>query len=238
MRIVTLAMLADNYGYLLVGKGAAVAIDPSVGAPVRDALREEGARLDAVWVTHHHADHCGGAEELKRLTGCTVVWPGDGGVALGLDDVAFSALPVPGHTRSHVAYYSDAAGAVFTGDCLFVAGCGRLLEGDADQMWTSLLRLRELPGSTRVYCGHEYTVDNLEFASELEPDNTAVRDRLAAMRRRLARGEPSVPSTIDEERQTNPFLRADDADMARAVNMAGAPPAQVFAELRRRKDAW
>ena len=249
MRIVTLALLADNYAYLLVGRESAVAVDPSVAGPVAEAAREAGVRLAAVWVTHHHADHCGGAGDLRRRTGCAVIGPRDerlpaldravgGDDVLRVDDEEFRVLPVPGHTRSHVAYYAPREAVVFTGDCLFVAGCGRLLEGSAGQMWDSLRRLRELPVATRVYCGHEYTVDNLEFAAELDPADAVVRERLAAMRRRQERGEPTVPATIAEERQTNPFLRADAEAIANAVKRVGAPPAEVFAELRRRKDAW
>jgi len=249
LQILILPLLRDNYAYLLRDQTGAVVIDPGVAPPVWNAVQTAGVRLNEVWITHHHADHCGGAEELKRLAGCAVIGPRDErvpvldrgigrGDTLRVGDTEFRVLAVPGHTRSHVAYYAPAAGVVFTGDCLFAGGCGRVLEGNAAEMWRSLGELRALPDATRVYCGHDYTVDNLEFAAELEPSNQAVRERLAAMRQREARGEPTVPSTIEAERQTNPFLRADHEGLARAVQRAGSPPQEVFAELRRRKDEW
>jgi hydroxyacylglutathione hydrolase len=196
----------------------------------------------------------GGGREPRAVAGCGCPW----GRVIGPDDarlpwldvrvvpgqrievvgVEFEVIAVPGHTRSHVAYGSREAGVVFTGDALFNGGCGRLFEGTAATLWESLCRLRDLPGDTRVYSGHDYTMDNLEFALEVDPSNDALRARVHEIRERVRRGEPTVPSTMAEEKATNPFLRADDPRLAALLQMRGRPAVEVFAELRRRKDEW
>jgi hydroxyacylglutathione hydrolase len=147
-------------------------------------------------------------------------------------------LFVPGHTRGHIAYWFKESDALFCGDTLFSIGCGRLFEGTAREMWTSLSKLRALPPSTRVYCAHEYTQNNVRFAVTVDPANRALRDYEADVADRRARNLPTVPSTIGLERAANPFLRADAPELQAAIGMAGADPAAVFAEVRRRKDAF
>ena len=237
----------DNFVYLLLEGSAAAVVDPGVAEPVVQALNARGVALDLIMVTHHHLDHTGGCCALKGMSGCRIVGPpgGQADTDVGEGDtvtfarVDFAVMALPGHTANHVAYYSSGQKAVFTGDTLFDCGCGRLFGADAAAMWRSLFRLRELPGETVLYGGHDYTEDNLMFAVNLEPDNTAVRKRLNMFKSATATGDGRPPhSTIAEERHTNPFLRCDSPEVMQAVNMQTAQPAEVFAEVRRRKDRW
>jgi hydroxyacylglutathione hydrolase len=222
MQLEIVPCLSDNYAYVLrvPGSAHAVVVDASEAAPVRAALEKMGLGLLAILSTHHHHDHVGGNEELKkeypgarvfgfgsdrgRLPGLTDAL--DDGQRFELGGLGFRALHIPGHTLGAVAYVVD--DAVFTGDTLFVAGCGRLFEGTPAQMYESLNeKLGSLPDATEVFCGHEYTAKNLEFAAHLEPSNAAVRAKAERVARLRAAGKPTVPSTIGEERDTNPFLR-------------------------------
>jgi hydroxyacylglutathione hydrolase len=248
--------LEDNYAYVLRAPGSkrAVVVDASEAAPVRLALQRLGLELAAILSTHHHLDHVGGNEELARENPGLKVFgfQSDRGRLPGLTDAladgaafdvggfGFRALHIPGHTLGAVAYVCD--DAVFTGDTLFVAGCGRIFEGTAGQMYTSLNeKLGSLPDATRVFCGHEYTAKNLEFAAHLEPGNEAVRAKAEQVARLRAQGQPTVPSTIGEERATNPFMRVESPDILGQVaqDLAGdRSPQAVLGAVRRAKDRY
>jgi len=244
-------LLKDNYGYLLHDRstGATAVVDPSEARPVLAVARAKGYRLTHILNTHHHWDHTGGNLELKQATGAAIVGPLydagripglDGGVQEGerftLGTAVADILFIPGHTSGHIAFWFAESAAVFCGDTLFALGCGRLFEGTPQQMWASLDKLRRLPPTTRVYCGHEYTQANARFALTVEPDNPALAMRSRRVDEARAAGRATVPSTMGEERATNPFLRADEPSVAAAVGLAGADPVSVFAETRRRKD--
>ena len=237
MDIEVLSVWADNYIYLLTTGATAVVVDPGVAAPVVAALQLSGGTLSHILLTHRHRDHTGGVAQLRERYGSILVEPQGEGDTLEVGELFIRVLSVPGHTADDVAYWLPREQVVFTGDTLFCGGCGRL-GCDAARMWASLQVLRDLPDDTRVYCGHEYTVDNLEFALDLEPDHAAIRARLTEETRKRARGLPTVPSTIGLEKQTNPFLRADTEAVRRAAALEGADPVDVFRELRRRKDRW
>ena len=247
MRIVSVPCLKDNFAYLVIDDdGRCAVVDPGEAAPVEAALAREHARLAAVWATHHHHDHVGGIGELiARRSGVEVViGAGDAAKTQHVthrvddgDEVALGSLRArcihnPGHTLGAISFVVD--GCAFTGDTLFAAGCGRTFEGDAAMMHASLMRLAALPPDTRVYFGHEYTATNLRFAAAVEPDNAAV----AARARGLA--QPSTPSTIADERATNPFLRATEPAVIAAAKARGAAgdPVSVFAALRSWKDGF
>jgi hydroxyacylglutathione hydrolase len=233
--IVLIPAFKDNYIWLLVRDGRAAVVDPGDAAPVRERLAAANLCLESILITHHHADHQGGVAELVRdwqprvfgpaeesITGCTD--PLCGGEEIVILGQKIAVLAVGGHTRGHLAYH--APGAVFCGDTLFGAGCGRLFEGTPTQMSDSLARLAALPDDTLVYCAHEYTEANLRFALAVEPDNATLRERadwVAALR---AKGLSSVPSTLREEKATNPFLRCGEP----AVIAAGLAHAAVDAE--------
>ncbi|MCE9613562.1 MAG: hydroxyacylglutathione hydrolase [Lentisphaerae bacterium] len=249
MKIDILPILADNFIYILSEAGEAAVIDPGAATAVQHILRLRRLRLSAVILTHGHGDHIAGAAPLKAATGCAVIGPADSSIAgldrevLDGDDIAvpggrLRVMATPGHLPHHVAYHDPVQGALFCGDTLFAGGCGRIMGCTAATLWESLCKLRELPPETQVYCGHEYTVDNLAFAADLEPANPAVAQRLATMRALASSGRPTVPSTIGEELATNPFLRADTQALRTILNLPDAPAAEVFAEIRRRKDAW
>lgn len=251
LELVTVPCLADNYAFLLHDpeSGATACIDVPEAAPLQAVLAARAWTLSDIWITHHHPDHVGGVAALVATTGAKVtgaaadahrlppldhaVTPGDG-VTLGVH--AGTVLDVSGHTVGHIAYVLP--GFAFTGDSLMAAGCGRLFEGTPSQMWDSLSRLADLPGDTLVCSGHEYTAANIRFALTIDPGNPALQTRAARVAEARAAGRPTVPSTLAEERATNPFLRAHLPELKAALGLAGAPDAAAFAEIRARKDRF
>jgi hydroxyacylglutathione hydrolase len=251
LQIEQIPALRDNYIYLLHDptSGSTAVVDPAVADPVIERLAAKGWSLTHVLNTHHHDDHTGGNLALKRATGARVVGarndaqriPGiDIEIADGesflLGTAAAMVMAVPGHTLGHIAYWFPESQALFCGDTLFTMGCGRLFEGSAEQMWSSLLKLRGLPDDTMVYCAHEYTQSNARFARMVERDNEALLSRIADIDARRSRNLPTVPAPLALERATNPFLRADIESVKRGVGLPGGEPGRVFAEIRRRKD--
>jgi hydroxyacylglutathione hydrolase len=258
MDITPVPCLRDNYAYVVrvSGSNDAIVVDPSEAAPVARALEAAGLRLIAILNTHHHWDHVGGNEELVARHGKLRVYghksdqqggriPAqtnalEHGDAFSEAGMEFRILHIPGHTLGAVAYIVE--DAVFTGDTLFCAGCGRLFEGTPAQMYESLnVKLGSLPDATRVYCGHEYTANNLRFAAHVEPSNPEVERKAQRVAELVARGEPSVPSTLAEEKLTNPFMRCDSREIIRSVEGrlgSDRSPAAVLGAVRAAKDAF
>ncbi|MBC5766587.1 hydroxyacylglutathione hydrolase [Ramlibacter albus] len=256
MNLIPLPAFQDNYLWLLHDGQRALVVDPGDARPVAQYLREHGLQLAAILVTHHHPDHIGGVDELRNATGAPVWGParekipepltrlaeGDEIEVLGL---RFRIIDVPGHTAGHIAYYCDDMDGkplLFCGDTLFSGGCGRLFEGTPAQMHGSLGKLAALPGNTRVCCTHEYTLSNLNFALAVEPGN----EELVQYRRRCeelrAQGQPTLPSSIAQERRINPFLRSGEPEVAKAAQAhSGADPddeVAVFAAVRQWKNEF
>jgi hydroxyacylglutathione hydrolase len=243
--------LKDNFGVLLhdSATGATAAIDAPEAAPIEAALKQTGWKLTDILVTHHHADHTQGIGALKDHHKCRVVAPaGEAAKIPAVDETvrdgdkvkvgALEArvLETPGHTAGHISYVFGADKLAFVGDTLFSIGCGRVIEGTPEMMWNSLMKLRALPDDIRIYCGHEYTQSNINFAKTIEGNNAALTARAQQVAKLLAEGKPTIPSTIGEEKAANPFLRADVTEVAKAVGLAGAPAWKVFAEVRERKN--
>ena len=244
---------SDNFGVLIrdTATGAVAAIDAPEFSTVEAALQAKRWTLTDILVTHHHADHTDGIADLKKKYHCRVVAPHAEAAKIPLVDetvregdkvsvgqLSANVIETPGHTSGHIAYWFDADKIAFAGDTLFSIGCGRVIEGSMEQMWNSLLKLRDLPGDTLVYCGHEYTLANIKFARTIEPENQALIARAAQAAQQVAAGRPTVPTTIDEEKAANVFLRADVPSVAAAVGLAGRSPAEVFAEIRMRKNKF
>lgn len=244
----------DNYLWLLTRGGDAVIVDPGDAAPVLQVLEARGLRLTAILITHWHPDHTGGITKLLDKVGTVPVYGPraefsripqithqlDDGDKVDVLGQTFDVLAVPGHTLGHIAYFSD--GQLFCGDTLFSAGCGRLFEGTPEQMHASLDRLAALPPQTKIYCTHEYTMSNLAFAITVEPQNKALLGRLDEVRQLRAAKQPSLPSSLEIELATNPFLRTTVHGVIKAAqahsNQLSSKPDQVFAALRRWKDEF
>lgn len=253
--VITIPALGDNFIYLYrYDQTDSFVVDPSDSSSVLRILQEHGLGLKTIFITHHHWDHVAGTAELKQKTGCKVIGA-DRRRIPGIDTVAADGqiLPLggrnvrviatPGHTSTSVCYYMEPSagnenGILWTGDTLFVGGCGRLLECDAQSMAESLQRLASLPDDTLVYCGHDYTLENYEFASGIESGNQDVKERLDQVRQAQSQGKPTVPSSIFLERSTNCFLRSGTPELKAALGMPQARAVDVFAELRRRKDIF
>jgi hydroxyacylglutathione hydrolase len=253
--VLTVPAFQDNYLWLIHDGNHAAVVDPGDAAPILAALNDHGLVLTAILLTHHHADHIGGVPRLLQHYPVPVFGPENDGIAAvtqrlaegggfmvpGLD-LHLRVLDVPGHTKGHIAYVRDGAEPwVFCGDTLFAGGCGRLFEGTPEQMTASLGKLSALPGATKVFCAHEYTLSNLRFALAVEPGNEALQQRMRDDSARRERGVPTVPSTIAIERATNPFLRSGEPDIGALLAAEGRVPAgasslAVFTALRQWKN--
>jgi hydroxyacylglutathione hydrolase len=243
--------LSDNCGVLIHDgeQNVTASIDAPDAGAVAAALKEKGWRLTHILTTHHHADHTAGNLALKAETKCTIVGPRaeaarvpgiDSQVGEG-DTFRFGSFEVrvldtPGHTAGHISYWLPSAGIAFVGDTLFAIGCGRVIEGNAQMMWTSLEKLMALPKETVVYCGHEYTQANARFALTIEPENEALQKRAKEVDQLRAAGKPTLPTRIGLELETNPFLRPHVAAIQKRLGMAGRPAWQIFGEIRERKN--
>ena len=236
-RILIVKAFCDNFIYLYqYAPNKVIAIDPGDSEPVLKELKKNNLTLEAILLTHHHSDHIGGIDKLKNKTGCKIIGsdkkrisPIDEVVTdkqvLTFGNTNIEVITTPGHTKTSVCYYipkndESENGILFTGDTLFVGGCGKLFECDAGTMWNSLRKLADLPEDTKIYCGHDYTLENYKFALQEEPNNPLILKRITEIKQ----SQSSVPSTIAQEKETNIFLKADSAE--------------VFAELRRRKDKF
>lgn len=255
--IIPIPAFSDNYIWLLRVGRHAVVVDPGAAEPVQAFLDREGVELAAILVTHHHGDHTAGIGELvarravpvfapasERIPGRTRALAGGDVVRVPAVGLELAVVAVPGHTAGHVAYAGSVDGApvAWVGDTLFAGGCGRLFEGTPAQMHDSLSRLAALPGGTRVYCAHEYTLANLRFARVVEPGNRALAEREARARECRDRDQPTIPSLLDDERATNPFLRTTVPEVAAAAEAWSGHPlpdgVAVFAALREWKNGF
>jgi len=252
--VITIKVPGTNFIYLhRCGPDRAFVIDPGNAPAVLEALQTHHLTLTAILVTHHHWDHVGGAADLQRKAHCELIGGGPtlipapdrmvaDGDLLDIGAVTIQVIATPGHTQNSVCYHvpgrPGTQATVYTGDTLFVGGCGRLLEGDARTMWQSLRKLAALPEETLVYCGHDYALENYEFAVTVAPGHRPIRERLAEVQKTIEYGRPTVPSTIGQEKATNIFLQADHPQIRAALGLPEARPEEVFAELRSRKDLF
>jgi hydroxyacylglutathione hydrolase len=249
LEIVTVPCLSDNYAYLVKGPDGVCLIDAPDAEPIIQALEARNWPLDVIMITHHHHDHIDGVEQLRKRYGCKVMGPKaeeaklppldmalEEGMNGGTGDAYMVPMMVPGHTLGHMAFYFPNAGAVFTADSLMAWGCGRVFEGSPEMMWDSLSKLAALPLETKIYSGHEYTMSNAKFALSIEPENANLKSRYKAVAAARAEHRPTVPSVLSQELETNPFLRANHPDVKNTLGMQNAADADVFAEIRKRKD--
>lgn len=251
--VTAIPAFSDNYIWLLSKGGSRCAVvDPGDAKPVLAELRKRGLVLDTILLTHHHADHTGGVQQLVAETGASVYGPPDkriGGLTSSLADhevldlpamgLTFQVMDVPGHTSSHIAFFGH--GSLFCGDTLFSVGCGRMFEGTPEQMQVSLDRIAKLPPETRVFCAHEYTLSNCDFARAVEPGNTELARRASEVEAFRAAGRITLPSTLGEELAVNPFLRTREPDVVQAAqkrDSSAAPGASTFAVIRAWKDGF
>lgn len=255
MKLIPLPAFTDNYIWMLHDEHHSMVVDPGEAQPVLEALQHLNVPLEAILVTHHHADHTGGVDALRQATGAQVFGPAretmpeplirlNGGDQLQALGLTFQVIDVPGHTAGHIAYYCanvEGAPLLFCGDTLFSGGCGRLFEGSPAQMLASLDTLAALPENTRISCTHEYTMSNLRFAAAVDPTNQALARYTAAAQALRSQQQPTLPSTILMERQINPFLRTRQAAIIQAVqgfDASAHDEVSIFAALRQWKNEF
>ncbi|WP_128892864.1 hydroxyacylglutathione hydrolase [Erythrobacter sp. HKB08] len=242
--------LSDNYGFLLhdTDSGETACIDTPDAEEYLKQAEAQGWKITQIWNTHWHPDHAGGNEAIKAATGCTIVAPQEvdrihqpdrvvaHGDTVKLGEHEAHIIDVSGHTNGHIAYHLPDAAMAFVGDSVFALGCGRMFEGKPEQFWASIERVKALPADTTLYCAHEYTQANAKFALHADPDNEALQAYAREIDEKRSRGEPTVPTILSRELETNPFLRADDPSLA--AKWGGSAPHETFAALRAGKDSF
>lgn len=253
LEIEIVPILSDNYVYLAKdsGSGKVLCVDPGEAAPVLARAEELGWDIDTILITHHHGDHTAGVKTLKAATGATVIGPGgDSQEIPGLDtsvgdgdsfafgDETFRVIGVYGHTAGHITFFGEQSKALFSGDALFSVGCGRFFEGTAEDMWPGLMKLRDLPDETRVYCGHEYTASNVAFAVSIDGQNEELQRYIGIVTMLRAEGVPTIPANLGLEKKINPFLRADYPDFAEMHGFKGQEGVPFLAFIRAGKDSF
>jgi len=242
----------DNYIWLMTTNEGSIVIDPGESINLLKAIEQKNLKLDAILITHHHYDHTGGIEELlMKYPNLKVYGPNNNldsiksrlidGEILNVIGIDFKVIEIPGHTLDHIAYYANINNSpiLFCGDTLFAGGCGRVFEGTFDQMYESLLKLKKLPQNTRIYCGHEYTINNLKFAKAVEPDNIDLITRYNDAINLRKNNKPTLPSTLSIELKTNPFLRAEKNNVQKIISnkfKTGFSEKEIFSALRQWKD--
>ena len=251
MKITTIPILSDNYSYLIVDKDnkSCSAVDPASPEEIIPFLEKEKLDLKNILNTHYHSDHTAGNLELKEKYKCKIYGPDKEkdqipGIditlkendTLKINDYSVKIFETPGHTAGHIIYWFDKEKVVFTGDTLFVLGCGKLFEGTPEIMWNSLLKIRNLPKETKIYCGHEYTRSNADFALTIEKNNNKLIKRSDEINKLIDGNCFTVPTTVKKEIETNPFLRADNNNIKKDLEMNSASTAEIFGEIRKRKD--
>ena len=247
LQIEQIPLLKDNYSYLLQDTtlGVNAIVDPADDTPVLSYLKEKNITLHYILNTHHHFDHTGSNLAIKKETKCTIIGAKEDKNRIpGIDEVVEEGdsvfvgknegkvLFVPGHTKGHIAYWFSDSKALFCGDTLFSLGCGYLFEGTPQQMWNSLEKIRKLPKDTRLYCAHEYTLENAVFAKDIEPDNIDLKNYIKKCENLIAQGKPTIPSLLEEELNANPFLRVDKKSIQKKVNLENVELWKVFAKVR------
>ena len=253
MKIEIIPCLNDNYSYLLndeISNTIAI-IDPSEYEACHKIIDKNYKRLDFILNTHHHYDHGGGNEKLKKKYNSTVLGFGNDRNRIPVIDevlkdnqefkigsLSFTTIFIPGHTKGHVAFYFKKEKVLFTGDTLFSLGCGRVFEGTYKQMFQSLNKLKNLPGDTKIYCGHEYTFTNLKFCLKFNPNNKLLKEKKDYVEQCLKNKKPTIPTTISEEIKTNIFFRFNDPDVKKAINLENSPELEIFTKLRDLKDSF
>lgn len=251
MNIEIIPCLKDNFSYLIKDNqtNTVAIIDPSEFDPCDEKINQKYKKLDFILNTHHHFDHVGGNTELKRKYGSKILgFERDrkripeidillkDGQEFKIGNLNFKTIFIPGHTSGHIAFYFEKEKVVFTGDTLFSLGCGRVFEGTYQQMFDSLNKIKNLPEDTKIYCGHEYTKNNLKFCVEFNPNNNYLKDKEKVIKAKIKDKKPTIPSTIRDEIQTNIFLRYDDPDVKGTLNLKNASDLEIFTKLRDLKD--
>jgi hydroxyacylglutathione hydrolase len=251
MNIEIIPCLNDNYSYLIEDDqtNTVAIVDPSEFGPCDKKINQKFKKLDFILNTHHHFDHIGGNTELKNKYGSKILGfekdqkriPGidillKDGQGFKIGNLNFKTIFIPGHTSGHIAFYFEKDRVVFTGDTLFSLGCGRIFEGTYEQMFNSLKKIKNLPEDTKIYCGHEYTKNNLGFCLKFNPNNNNLKEKEKVIEAKIKNKNPTIPSTIKDEIQTNIFLRCDDPDVKDALNLKKASDLDIFTKLRDLKD--
>jgi len=251
LTIQQIPVLNDNYIYLIHDSESmeTAVIDPAIALPVLTQLQNNNWSLNYIFNTHHHSDHVGGNLDLKQQTACKIAGarvdqyripsidiPLQEGDTLQFGDYPIEIIECHGHTSGHIAFYIPEVAALFCGDTLFSLGCGRLFEGTAAQMYQSLAKFAQLPLTTKIYCAHEYTANNAQFALSVEPQNPKLLQRVEQVTQLRANHQPTVPSTLAQELASNPFLRTHSTEIRQSLNLQNATEIEVFTELRKRKD--
>jgi len=251
MNIQIISCLNDNYSYLILDKisNTVAIVDPSEFESCEKIIEKSHKKLDFILNTHHHYDHVGGNEDLKKKYNSKILgFEGDKNRIPGIDivlknnqefkigSVSFTTIFLPGHTKGHIAFYAEKEKVIFTGDTLFSLGCGRVFEGTYEQMFKSLKKLKDLPVDTEIYCGHEYTFKNLEFCLKFNPNNNLLKRKKDEIELKLKNKKPTIPSTIGEEIKTNIFFKFNDPDVKKAINLENSSDLEIFTKLRDLKD--